>query len=152
MALSLRLSQTQFLQPKLSLLNRKQDKSAVNVIAKGGATYRHNGSELAHFHEHLSSLQVENFSLNRISVFEEPLFAELEFCPGRIYQSLFSKVSKPTYQLIIRHNRENDTAGLMFKVKKLSRTSDMMDKAFTKNLQRKLTENPRLSYCWVSRP
>jgi len=152
MALSLRLSQTQFLQPKPFLLSRKQDKSDVNVIAKGRATYRHNGNELAHFHEHLSSLQIENFSLNRISVFEEPLFAELEFCPGRAYQSLFSKVSKPTYQLIIRHSGKNDSAGLIFKVKKLSRTSDMMDKAFTKNLQRKLTENPRLSYCWVSRP
>ena len=152
MALSLRLSQTQILPPKLSLLSRKQDKSAVNIIAKGGATYRHNGNELAHFHEHLSSLKIENFSLNRISVFEEPLFAELEFCPGRAYQSLFSKVSKPTYQLIIRHSRKNDSAGLIFKVKKLSRTSDMMDKAFTKNLQLRLTENPRLSYCWVSRP
>ena len=101
MALSLRLSQTQFLQQKPFLLSRKQDKSALNVIAKGGATYRHNGNELAHFHEHLSSLQVQNFTLNRISVFEEPLFAELEFCPGRTYQSLFSKVPKPTYQLII---------------------------------------------------
>ena len=120
MALSLRLSQTQFLQQKPFLLSRKQDKSVLNVIAKGGATYRHNGHGVAHFHEHLSSLQVQNFSLNRISVFEEPLFAELEFCPGRIYQSLFSKVSKPSYQLIIRHNRENDTAGLMLKSKNLA--------------------------------
>ena len=121
-----------------------------NIVANGGVSFQPGQSSTIFFHEYLSTLQIKNFYVHRLSVFETPLSAELDFCPGPAHQSLFSKTSKPMFRINIRCGPRLARTDITFCVEKLTHMRKTIEDAFTSEFQNIIKANDGLSYSWLS--
>ena len=131
--------------------NLGSDAITSNVIANGGLLLKSGENVEALFHDYLSTLQIKNFYVHRMSIFETPLSAELDFCPGPAHQSLFSRTPKPLFQLNIRCGPRRAKTDMTFYVKKLANMRKTIADDFAQELQITIKTNDRLSYSWFSR-
>jgi len=120
MALSSILSRT-----GIPALNTGREAILSNIIANGGISFQSSDRQDALFHDYLSTLQMKDFYIHRISIFESPLSAELDFCPGPAHKSLFS-------------------------VEKLTHMRKSVETAFVAELQNVLKSDECLSHSWLS--
>ena len=135
----------------LSSFNVSGDSIMSNIIAHGGLSLHMGDNVEALFHDCISTLQVKNFFINRMSIFESPLSAELDFCPGPAHQSFFSRTPKPMFQLNIRCGPKRAKTDMTFYVEKLTHIRKTVEDAFAVEFQNTLKGNDRLSYSWMSR-
>lgn len=129
--------------------NRK--KLLTDIVAIGGLVFKDKVKLGAAFHQYLSSIKIEGFTLCRISIFEDPLSAELSYYLGQSHQSFFNKSSSPAYQINVQYGAKRSKSDLVFDIKTLRRTRKAVDEAFINELQDNLKSDIALNYSWVSR-
>ena len=132
-------------------LNANREKPSSDIVAIGGIVFKETVKLGATFHDYLSSLKVDGFPLCRISIFENPISAELSYCLGQSHQSLFSKRSAPAYQINILYGAKRSKSDLVFDIQTLRRTRKVVDEAFINALQNNLKSDIALNYSWISR-
>ena len=132
-------------------LKANREKLSTRIIAIGGLVFKGNINLAVTFHDYLSSITIEGFTQFRISIFEDPLSAELSYCPESSRQSFLSKRSMPAYQINVQHGAKCSKSDLVFDIKTLRRTRKIVDEAFINALQNNLKSGIALNYSWVSR-
>jgi len=145
MALSSILSRT-----GIPALNTGREAILSNIIANGGISFQSSDRQDALFHDYLSTLQIKDFYIHRISIFESPLSAELDFCPGPAHKSLFSRTSKPMFQINIRCGPRLARTDMTFYVEKLTHMRKSVETAFVAELKNVLKSDECLSHSWFS--